>query len=441
LNLVGINIVKIETRYGINSLARHMIGHVSKIDNETYLKVQKLKEFTYKKESYIGVKGVESLYEKYLRLPQAEYYLSATKDAKGNLLSGLGFSRIENKEIQKNKHDVYLTLDKKIQEIVEREMDLKIKKGAIVIMDVTNGQVVAMASRPNYNQNDLDPSLDEKQDSIFLNRCLQYYYPGSIFKVILSAAALENKMVTPQTTFYCNGAYQFPNGLKIGCWKEQGHGKITLQQALADSCNPTFINLGLMLGRERVLEYIHKFHLDENQLLGYKESTNPNINIDRYSLPSLGNVSIGQQGIMLTPLQIASIMSIVANGGIYREPTILKEVVDSAGVAVLETPKQNPERIISIETAKTIQEMLTSATLAGTSKAAWVEKAGSAGKTSSAQTGIYKKDGKEILNVWFAGYAPLEKPQYAVAILVENGTRGGLDAAPVFKNIMEQILK
>lgn len=446
MDIPGVYIVPIKSRYGPESLAVHLIGHLNSIDEATWgrLKKQGLADRglnSYKKSDVIGVKGLEAQYESYLRATEPEYYLQATVDAKGRLLDGLGFTKRENFALQE-RNNLVLTIDKDIQKAVEEVMDRRVKKGAVVVQEVNTGKILAMASRPAFDQNNLWETLAShgKDEHEFVNRALEHYYPGSVFKTVIAAAALEEKISSPGEKYVCSGFYTFGTGLTIPCWKEGGHGELTLSEAFAQSCNPIFIELGLKLGREKIIEYARRFGLTEDILIGYKLNKFPSINIESSSPGAVGNAVLGQLGVMLSPLQVTSLMTTIANQGVYLEPRVV-ERIESDSKKIIKTWQTPPGlQAVSSATAKKVKEMLTAVTTYGTGKMAWVEPEGTAGKTSTAQTGNIKKSGKEIVNGWFAGFGPLNQPQYAITVMIEDAITGGTDAAPVFKEIMEKIL-
>ncbi|KKM09269.1 hypothetical protein SY88_19810 [Clostridiales bacterium PH28_bin88] len=449
--LPGVYLLPVDDRYGPDALATHLVGYIGKIDSRTW---EKLKasgktvetatndQKVYRRDDVIGVKGIEAQYEDFLKALEPRYLWSATVDARGNMVSGLGFNRVVNPPGDTGRADVVLTVDRDIQELVERAMDRGVPRGAVVVLDVATGEVLAMASRPDYNQGWPADTLEPGRapDNPFLNRALEHYFPGSIFKTVVAAAALEEGLVTPQEKFVCSGAYVFDTGLSISCWKKEGHGELTFQEALAVSCNPTFIEVGLRLGRERLLKYAGRFGLDKDTLIGYQLPAGPApISIDRYGPGKVANASLGQEGVRLTPLQVAGIMATVARGGQHLSPKIVREVVDSQGKVIKEFNSAAPVRAISPETSALLKQMLESVTTGGTGREAWVTGWGSAGKTSSAESGSIDQAGQSITNAWFAGYAPLVNPRYALAVLVEGGPSGGSAAAPVFRVIIEGI--
>lgn len=440
----GVYLIPITSRYGPESLATHLIGHLGLIDQVSWKKL-KAKNVSldtlnaYRQDDLIGVKGIEAIYEDYLRSTVPSYYLQATTDAQGKPLLGLGFKKVLNQDKTINRNNVVLTIDKRIQKVLENVMDKHVLKGAAVILEISSGEILALASRPNFNQNEIDKYLNSNAQTDFLNRALLHYFPGSVFKVLIAAAALEENLVEPDEKFVCKGQFKFDSGVAIPCWSREGHGTLTFEEALAHSCNPVFIEVGLRLGLDKIIKYANCFKLNQDLLVGYPLENYPSINIEKNSPAALGNAVLGQKGVKLSPLQVASLYATIANDGIFYEPSVVKHVNNNEKI-IMSFPLKQGEQIISRKTAKKIKKLLNLATLTGTATNAWVEKWGSAGKTSTAQTGEQAGTGKEKNNVWFAGFTPLDNPKFTAVIMIEDGTSGGKDAAPVFREIMEELL-
>ncbi|KUK11058.1 MAG: Peptidoglycan glycosyltransferase [Clostridia bacterium 41_269] len=438
LNLEGTLIISFKTRYGPNSLSRHLVGHINSIDLETWKTIQNKTFFKkeYNINDFIGVKGIEVLYEKYLRLEDPLFYWIVTVDARERIIPGLSFKRIAGYQ-KAGRPSVVTTLDFQIQKKVEEIMDQMVPHGAVVVMDVLNGDIIALASRPNYDQNNLAECLEVRKkpdNDPFINRAFEHYYPGSIFKVLIAAAAIEEKIVNPEDIFSCSGEYVLNPQLKIGCWKNEGHGEITFKEGFAQSCNSVFVDTALHLGRKKILEYAEKFNLVyDGALIGYPRSRFKSVDISPYGEGKMANAALGQEGVRLSPVQVAGMISVIANGGHLVVPRIVKEIKDYSGRAIISYDTEKPKRVISEKTCRIIQEMMVKTTTEGTGKKAWIPKYGSAGKTGSAETGL-SIDKPKYYN-WFAGYFPIEKPRFAVVVMVEGGVSGGETAAPVFREI------
>jgi len=413
-DIEGVFIVPIKMRYGPGSLARHLVGH---------LMVGK------------GVKGIERIYDVELTNNSPDFFWKVVFDARGNVIPGLSFKKVLVKE-QKEKQ-ILLTIDKEIQRIVEKIMDENVNRGAVVVMNPYNGDILAAASRPNFFQKEIGK---DDENINYLNKAFEHYYPGSIYKLVVAAAALEENIVKPGENFYCSGQHVFSSGLTINCWNEEGHGNLTFNEALALSCNSTFIEIALRLGRYNLFKYSKKFGLTSDDILGYPLPEFTPVNID-YGPGKVANASMGQEGIRVTPVQIAALISCIANGGTRVTPRVVQGIVDENGNYTKSIASNVSGPVMSKENAEKLQNMLTEATLWGTGKNAWIPEIGAAGKTGSAETGATDEEGNSVLNAWFAGYAPLDNPRYTVVVLVEGGKSGGTSAAPVFKEIMSNILK
>ena len=391
------------TRYGTESLARHLIGHL--VEGR-------------------GANGLERIYDDYL-ISSSKYLWKIVLDGRGNIVPGLSFQR-EEREVPRNK--LVLTIDKEVQQVVEEVIDNHGVTGAIVVMDPQNGDLLAVASRPNYDQNNL---LGNFHETSLLNKAFQHYFPGSLFKTLVAAAALEEDLVNPTDGFLCTGAYVFSTGLSINCWNKEGHGHLNLVEGMAYSCNPTFIDVGLRLGRQNIIKYTERLNLTENIVMGYPQNLISKIEID-YGPGKIANASLGQEGIMLTPVQMGVLMSSIANGGYAVTPRVVKEIQDNGGNVLEEISSIPPYKVWSDDTVTVLQEMLYAVNRWGTGTNAWNNYFPSAGKTASAETG-------SGTNALFSGYFPIHEPKYVVIVLIEGGASGGGNAAPIFKDILEEI--
>lgn len=419
MHLSGIVLTPLSKRYRQDGFCSHILGYVSQGEvNE-------------------GKAGIEKLYDHILRDNSGSQTLNTVIDAKGEAIKGLMF---KVRPVDNNKRSaVVLTIDKRLQEIVEIKSN-NIKKGAIVLMDVQSKEVLAMASRPTFNPyNDLAYLIANDEASTLSNRALSSYHPGSLFKIMVAAAALEEKTVSLEDQFVCTGKYVFNDQVSTSCWKEEGHGKISFAQGFALSCNPTFIASGLKLGRENLLKYVERVHLTDERLIGYSSSSGSYVRINPGE-PALGNACLGQEGVMLTPLQMTSLIATIADDGEWAPPSLLKYTIDNRG------QKQKPqeyskEQVISRQNARLVQKLMESVVSEGTGKTATLKEVKVAGKTATSETGSLKENGDEVLDTWFGGYFPADQPRWAMVIMVEGGQSGAQDAAPVFKDIAQAMLK
>lgn len=249
---------------------------------------------------------------------------------------------------------------------------------------------------------------------------------------------MEEKTVSVGDKFNCTGKYVFNDTVATSCWKREGHGTLNFAQAFAQSCNPSFIETGLALGRQNLLKYVEKVHLTDERLLGYSGCSGSYVRINPGE-PALGNACLGQEGVMLSPLQMASLISTIADNGQWAPPSLLLYTVDSDG-RKQKPPVINKQQVIGRESAKTVQQLMELVVREGTGKTAALKAVQAAGKTATSETGGLNEEGEEILDTWFAGYFPASQPRWAVVVLVEGGQSGARDAAPIFKDIAQEML-
>ncbi len=431
LKIQGVMIEEISLRYGAEPLASHVVGHLGHISGLANLeKLNSLTEKNYKISDLIGTSGLEYFYEKELKAEQPTMLARAYVDVYRRLIQGLG---IQTEPQQKTgRQDVITTLDRGIQVIVEKIMDEQLPRGAVVVMDARTGDLVAMASRPNYNPANIAQALSDGNDA-FLDHCTALYQPGSIFKVVVAAAALEEGLVKPEDSFVCLGDKDH----YISCWHKPGHGPITFEEAFAQSCNPVFAELAVKLGAQKIIKYAQAFGLASQNIIGYPLPRDQRQNLELIAKPyNLVNSGIGQGPVLTTPVQLTAMMNVIVNNGVYIEPRLVKGVLNEQGKMSRHYPMGGSHKVISCETAKEIKRLLWLVTEKGVGKEAMVPGYGSAGKTGSAEIG----NGKETVNAWFSGFAPYDKPKYVVTVLVEGGISGGASAAPIFREIEKSIL-
>lgn len=415
LKLSGVLAVAEKVRYSFTSLGAHIVGYTNTADNR-------------------GVSGLEAMYDEILRGSQPEY-VAALVDASQQLIPGLGYKKLRIAE-GTGPSNIVLTIDTRIQKIVESIMDKNISKGAVVVMRPSTGEILAMASRPNFDANNLGDYL-ASDTAPFLNRALAAYQPGSVFKLVLAAAALENKIVKPQDTFFDPG-YVDVNNVRIKGWDfEKGaRGTISFTDAIAYSSNPVVINVGLKLGADELITYAKRLGFGHKTKLDFDGEADGNLPTAESLYPGdLANLSIGQGFLEATPLQVASLIGTIVNDGIKVGPCLVSRFTTPEGVVIKNYPLSRGTRVLDKQTAVQLREMMTAVTRYGTGQEAYVEKSGSAGKTGSAETGHFDKSGKSLSHAWFAGYAPLDNPAYVIVVFVEDGMSGGDVAAPIFREI------
>lgn len=432
LAIPGLRVEVVQFRYGKQPLAAHVVGHLGPISDERTLeRLNAIGNKKYTINDLVGQSGLEYFYEKQLKAGQPALFARAYVDVYRSLISGLGIE--VEQQASTGRQDVITTLDSSIQQTVERIMDQHVQRGAVVVMDAHTGDLLAMASRPNYNPANIALSLTGNKDT-FLDHCTALYQPGSIFKIVVAAAALEEGLVKPSDTFVCLGEKDH----LISCWKKEGHGPITFEQAFAQSCNPVFAELGLKLGADKLITYARALGLESQDIIGYPIPKDKRQDLELIAKPySLVNSSIGQGPVLTTPVQLTAMLNVIVNDGVYIEPRLVKGFKDENGKYSKHFSMGPSRKVISYETARELKHLLGLVTAEGVGKEAMVPGFGSAGKTGSAE--LTRNSAK--VNAWFCGFAPYDKPKYLVTVLVEEGVSGGTTAAPLFREIMEDILE
>lgn len=420
--LNGVIAAPLLKRYRDDGFCVHVLGYVGKGADSS------------------GKAGLEKMYDEVLKGSASGQEIVSVQDARGMTIQGLMFRM--RQEQDRDRSCLVLTIDSRVQEVVEKVMNDQMVRGAVVVMDIKSKEVLALASRPTFSPYaDMEQLIKNDQQSVLTNRALSRYHPGSIFKILVAAAALEEKTVEWQEVFTCSGSYEFTEDLSISCWKAEGHGQLTFPQAFANSCNPAFIDIALNLTRSRLMEYVDKFHITDESCLGYSSDQDYSYVKVEAARAALANACLGQQGVMVTPLQIASLLSTIADNGRWAPPSLLRYWINGEGIKRSLKPVAK-QQIISVQTARIVQELMELTVEEGTGKNAALSMVQVAGKTATSQEGM-EKDGdkeREILNTWFAGYLPAQNPRWAVVVLVEDGTSGAADAAPVFKTIAQSLL-
>lgn len=400
-----------------------------------------------------GIIGLEVKYEEYLKGTNGT--ILTTTDARGIELEGIAEDRIE--AIPGN--TLQISLDYNIQayaqQAAEKVMEEKeADKVSILIMNPQNGEILAMVNVPEFNLNEpfslesvgLDTESvadDEKQDllnQMWRNSCINdTYEPGSAFKIITSSACLEAGTVSINDTFFCPG-YHIVEDRKIRCHKTGGHGSETFVQAVQNSCNPVFMQIGLELGVDRFYEYFQKFGLmkktgvdlpgEAGTITHKKEDVGP---------VELATMTFGQS-FQITPIQLATTVSSIINGGTRITPHFGVQVLGEEGNTVKEFEYEEEKNIVSEETSDTMKMILESVVSEGGGKNAYIEGYQIGGKTATSQT-LPRSAHKYIAS--FVGFAPADNPQVLALIVIHNPQGvyyGGTIAAPVIKTVFENIL-
>jgi len=419
--------------YPYASLASHVIGYVNQIDR---WRLTKLADYGYKTKDIVGFGGIEEKYDYYLR--QEEGGLSVEVDHRGRIVRALGFSQ------PRNGKDLELTINLKLQQIVEDR--LGDKKGAVVIMDPYSGEILAMASSPNFNPGafvDKDnynvSGLFSNSDSPFINRAISAAYPpGSIFKPVVASAALETKKINLSTTFVCHGKMSV-GAREFACWST--HNEQNIISALAHSCDVFFYSTGLILGAQPIHDYAVKFGLSRTTSFELPYETGGFIpsplwrKINKFKNWYNGdtaNLSIGQGDCLVTPLQMVRMIAVFANEGYLVTPYIVKSI-EGRDITALQNKITNlslrPSTMDYIR--KGLRETIHDP--AGTGNVLSNLAVDVAGKTGTAQAP------PGLAHAWFIGFFPYKNPKYAMCVLLERGGPGYYSCV-VAKQIIEDMI-
>lgn len=423
LNLPGIVVAEDNKRYyPFGPFASHILGFTG-IDNQ-------------------GLTGTELRYDK--QLSGLSGSISFLSDARGRKLPGTSDVYVEPRDGL----NLQLTLDKNIQSYMERELDqamirFQAKHVIAIAMDPNNGEILGMASRPTF-----DPANYRDFPSEIYNRNLPIwmtYEPGSTFKIITLAAALEEKKVDlHRERFHDPGAIEVA-GARLRCWKRGGHGSETFLQVVENSCNPGFVVMGQRLGKETLFDYIRRFGFgtktgidlggEENGILFKPNQVGP---------VELATTSFGQ-GVSVTPIQQVAAVAAAINGGKLYKPHIAKAWHHPVSGQVMEVIQPELVRqVISPETSKQVREALESVVAKGTGRNAFLDGYRVGGKTGTAQKVVGGRYSANEHIVSFIGFAPADDPKVVIYVAVDNpqGLQfGGLIAAPIVRNIMSDTLR
>ncbi len=445
LDLPGINLrIRPVRAYPVAGMAANLLGYVSEI-NQAQLQREEYRDFS--PGDTLGQSGVERRFDPFIRGMDGGEQVEV--DARGRAL------RVVSRTDPSSGSNVFLTIDRRIQEAAETAMAGK--KGTVVAMNPTTGEILAMVSRPSYDPNLFAQRISGEEwqriatdpNHPMQNRAFQAQYPpGSIFKLIVAIAGLENGAIAPETKFSDPGYFMLGNH-RFDDWKKGGHGVLDLRGAIVNSCNVYFYQAGLRTGIDEIVRVSRAFGLGEAPGLGLGDEV-------KGSLPSphargrgqppwtAGNTvisSIGQGMVVTSPMQLLVMVSAIANGGTIYRPWVVKKVVSLSGETLEE---YEPEALRQVDVKPSTLAFVRQAMLGvvdeGTGARSKVPGVQIGGKTGTAQVvkkGEEKRHADLKDHAWFVSFAPVDNPQIAVVVLVENGGFGGLVAAPVAKAVYE----
>lgn len=363
-----------------------------------------------------------------------------------------------------NGSDVYLTLDVNIQSIVEKYIKKSVENNQCeyatsIIMEPSTGNILAMATYPNFNLNTpFEPNNEETQkkwESMSSSEKTEYlnqmwknknisdlYEPGSTFKTIVSSIALEENITETnvKNDFYCK-SYEEISGVKIRCWSTKSHGYQTLKEALANSCNPAYMQLGKRIGVDTYYKYFEAFGLFNKTGISLPAEQN-SIFFDKNSVKpiNLATMSFGQR-FKITPLQLITAVSALANNGVLVKPQIVSKTVNKDTGAITTTQTEEVRRVVSKETAKSVIDMMEYVVTNGTGKQGAVKGYTIAGKTGTSEAEVGSKQGNTLS---YVSVAPAENPKIVALVVLYNtpqkNTHGSTVAGPIMSNILSEVL-
>jgi len=419
--------------YPYNKICAHILGYLGLIDRS---KITRLKDYGYKIQDVIGYTGIEEYYDRYLRGEDGGIQVEVDHRGRQKRLLGI-------RSAKKGK-DLTLTIDIRIQQAAFES--LSGHKGAIIVMDPTNGEILAMVSLPSFNPNIFTRTHSRSKikqilrssSAPLLNRAISGLYPaGSTFKIITAASALEKNKITTQKEFNCRGELKIGN-LEFGCWSE--HGVQNLKEAITHSCNVFFYNLGLLAGPGLLNRYAMEFGLGRVSgidLPSEEEGIVPNpiksklLGERRWYDGDTANFSIGQGGLLVTPLQMVGLMASIANGGKLMTPRLLR-AVDNEYLSVDPNFTKANFRDKNLKLLKSyLREVV--ADPAGTAHILNFRDLTVAGKTGTAQTGGRRS------HAWFVGFCPYEAPKIVFCVILEHGG-SGYNACVITKKLLRRLM-
>ena len=433
-------------------LAGHIIGYTGR---EAPLSVRPVENNDLIFSDSQGREGLEQVFDSELRGQVGQ--LHVTFDAAGNKTS----ERIARPPVPG--YNIITTLDEDLQRICENVLAKSCKRGAFVVIDPNNGEILAMASQPGFNPNEFVPVVKKEvferyntdEGDPLVPRAYRAAYPaGSTFKVFVGFAALGTGKITPDNHFDC------PTAITIGDhtfknWKKKGAGNLNFVEALTQSCNTWFYQVALKIGADPIIEYAQRLGLGKRTGIPIYAENEGNIPTDEYmrrvhrrsiKRGDVANMAIGQGDILITPLQMAQALSVIAAAGKFHQTRLVKQVQSLDNKVVAAYPDRVREEIpVSPQIDKTLRKALQNVVYdgQGTAHSAKVKGVRVAGKTGTAQWG---PENKQRTAAWFTGFVPAENPEYAFAALYEgepndDTVHGGSHAAPLVSKVFREVYK
>ena len=411
-----VDLFTVPRRYGEDQLAPHLIGY---LDSQGR-----------------GAAGVELAMDDLLQAQGGEIAVTYQVDALGRVIAG--GERLVEDTLGESQAGVVLTLDGELQRLAE-EAAADLGQGAVVITQVPDCEILALASVPDFHPDRVGEAVD-REDSPLVNRAFSAYAPGSVFKLVVAAALLEQGR--PVESFPCTGSVNV-NGLTFSCAGGQAHGEVNLEQALAQSCNGYFINAARSLGGQAILTMAYNLGLGEEVEFGrgLRSGAGQLPSLSSLENPrALGNFAFGQGELTATPLQLCALVNAVASEGVYATPKLLLGEVEADGRTKELSPVSDREvQAMSSATARTLQRAMEAAAQEGTGRDGAPDNCVAGIKTGTAQTGAYQGE-RELMHHWYCGYVEGKTgPAYCVAVFREGVAEDGGVTAQVFQTLAQAL--
>jgi penicillin-binding protein 2 len=476
LDLPGITIeITPQREYLYDSLLAHWLGYVGPI-SESMLKAYRAQgdpdRQEYVASDQVGLTGVELTYEQELHGRKGQKHIEV--DAFEREM------RVLATEPAQPGNSLVLTLDLELQKVAEQALRERMEKvkassGSVIAMNPQTGEILAMVSLPSFDNNLFSGGISVEDYTRLINDPLSpllnhaiggEYPPGSTFKIVMANAGLEEKVISPNTEFVCQGTLLLPNEFmpddlskaqKFYCWVPEGHGRVNLASALAYSCDIYFYQVGggfknfIGLGLDRLTRYARQFGFGEATGIKLPGETAGLVPTERWKRKNWDanwvtgdtyNISIGQGYFLATPLQMLNATAAIANGGTLYRPQVVSRVVDAEGHTISQLQPEVIQRLsVSAENIQLVRQGMRAAATWGTSGALDQELPSirAAGKTGTAEfPGERDKEGHLPTHAWFAAFAPFEKPEIALVVFIAGGGQGALEAVPVASQVLRQ---
>ena len=402
-------IMQASARYSDEQTAAHLIGYINRGDNS-------------------GAAGLELMFDDKLSIEGRNIYAAA--DVKGNILPGRGLIISSDDKKQAALTDgIVTTIDKDMQQAVEDIINEESRNCAVVVLDSRTGGIAAMACTPSFNPGKIDEYMGNDSSELVNKATQGEYAPGSVFKIVVAAAALEDG-IEKDKTYTCTPETIIGDiEMKCETGRDEGHGGINFEEAFAQSCNSFFIQLGRDIGGEKITAMAEKMGFGAKALKDYPQEKAGHVMTKREcSGAGVGNLSIGQGQTLVTPLQVARMTNIIASGGVDR------------GVHILMEEDASEKQILSKNTTDEITRMMEQVTTTGTASYYGLTAEDGSPKTA-VKTGTAEYGKKEDHNThgWITGFTPCEDPEYVITVFLEGGKANSSDAAPVYKKIIEYL--